>query len=557
MPGLPPSAGQRSLAAAMIALLAAASIAPTAAAQPGVAGSDEIKDESEGLDHFGRALATGDFDGDGRDDMAVGVPGEDLRDRRNVGAVSVLYGSDAGLGPERNQFFNQTTRGVDDRASANDHFGASLTVGRFNDDGYDDLAIGIRGENVDGVGGAGAVQVIYGSPAGLDPDAVSDDQLWTRATADVEGELVKGDHFGASLAAGDLNGDGWDDLAIGAPGDHQLSLPGSVGVIYGSAEGLSATATPDQYWDQDSPDVEDVAEAGDIFGFSLAIASFNGDEFADLAVGAPSEDVVQEEQPDETAVREQNHSAIHAGVAHVLYGTADGLSATVVPDQLLVQGKGGIDDKAQGVDFFGFSLAAGRFNADDYADLAIGAVYEDVKGIRSAGQVHVIYGSATGLDAQGVVADQVWHAATPDVEGEASELAEFGWAVATGRADDGTTDDLAIGAKLENARKTNQCGAVHLLYSGADGLTATAPDDQLWSQRTDFVEGDCNVEQDFGAALAFGSFNQDSFADLAIGVPRETIGAEQREGAVNVLYGSPAGLDPEGAVPDQFWSQDS
>ena len=103
--------------------------------------------------------------------------------------------------------------------------------------------------------------------------------------------MKNGDEFGATLAHGDFNGDGYDDLAIGAPGEKLggKNNSGSVNVLYGSASGL--TAIGDQLWTQDSNSVADSSQAGDRFSDSLAVGDFNGDGFADLAIGAPGEDL--------------------------------------------------------------------------------------------------------------------------------------------------------------------------------------------------------------------------------------------------------------------------
>ena len=97
------------------------------------------------------------------------------------------------------------------------------------------------------------------------------------------------DHFGSSLSIGDFNNDGFDDLAIGVPMKMLalLMMLVHVNVIYGSASGLSSTVKADQFLSQNTPNVEDVAEANDHFGSSLSIGDFNNDGFDDLAIGVP------------------------------------------------------------------------------------------------------------------------------------------------------------------------------------------------------------------------------------------------------------------------------
>ena len=98
------------------------------------------------------------------------------------------------------------------------------------------------------------------------------DQFWTQDIANIDNSAEPNDNFGYSLATGDFNADGKVDLAIGAPFENVGSLvdAGGVEVIYGSSSGLSATsAHADQFWTQDSTDIDNSAEDEDLFGFSL------------------------------------------------------------------------------------------------------------------------------------------------------------------------------------------------------------------------------------------------------------------------------------------------
>jgi hypothetical protein len=147
-------------------------------------------------DSFGQVLAVGDFDNDGFDDLAIGVPNDDVGAISSAGAVNVLYGSAAGLTNIGDQIWTENSPGVLGAAEANDHFGGALSVGDYDGDGFDDLAIGTSFENVGALGNAGAATVLYGSAAGLTSVG---DQLWTQNGFGVLGSAEGGDGFGGGL----------------------------------------------------------------------------------------------------------------------------------------------------------------------------------------------------------------------------------------------------------------------------------------------------------------------------------------------------------------------
>jgi FG-GAP repeat len=118
---------------------------------------------AEFRDRFGSAQAAGDFNGDGFADLAAGASGENVGSIEDAGAVSVLYGSAGGLTTSGGRLFTQ----LGSAPETQDWFGWALAAADFNHDGFADLAVGAPYEAVGSVFAAGAVSVLYGSPAGL------------------------------------------------------------------------------------------------------------------------------------------------------------------------------------------------------------------------------------------------------------------------------------------------------------------------------------------------------------------------------------------------------
>lgn len=225
------------------------------------------------------AVEPRDFDvnGDGYAELVVGAPGEAIGSVAGAGAVQVIRGSANGPTAAGDQFWSQDTPGVAGGAEAWDRFGDSVASGDFDSDGYADLAIGVPGEAIGSIAGAGMVHVLYGTGSGL---TSTGSQTWHQDTPGVPGACEVGDRFGDTLAAGDVNGDGFDDLVIGSPGEGigAVAHAGSVALLRGTAAGLSATGA--QAWSQDSPGVADAAEAPawfEEFGTALALGDVDAD----------------------------------------------------------------------------------------------------------------------------------------------------------------------------------------------------------------------------------------------------------------------------------------
>jgi hypothetical protein len=356
-------------------------------------------------DQFGSALAVGDFNGDGRDDLAVGLPYEDWIEI-DAGIVQILYGSSTGITDSGNQLWRQDSGGITEPEEPNDRFGFALATGDFNGDGYVDLAIGAPEEDLEDVpaNGAGVVHILHGSRDGLTAD---DWQLWQQLEADTN------DRFGYTLTSGNFDGDQYADLAAGVPYE-DVGLPevrdaGAVDVLYGSAGGLSGTG-------HQILDGGGGAEEDDRFGFALSRGDFNGDGRDDLAVGIPYEDL-----PAGATDR------LDVGAVEIFYGASAGLISRVAND-FWHQDRSGMEDQYEASDLFGRSLACGDFNGDGYADLAVGIPFEDIHGVGdNEGAVHILYGSADGISAAG---NWFIHQDTPAIEGIAQPGDRFGLALA-------------------------------------------------------------------------------------------------------------------------------
>ena len=154
-----------------------------------------------------------DFDGNGADDLVIGIPAEDVGSGVDAGAVEVLYGFVGGPVVLWEDSFTQDSD-LPGASQSGDELGMSFATGDFDGDGFDDLAMGVPGESLGSIAQAGMVIVMYGSVYGLDDTTA---ETWDQDTSGVLGTAEDFDMFGWTLAAGDFNGDGRDDLAVGSP----------------------------------------------------------------------------------------------------------------------------------------------------------------------------------------------------------------------------------------------------------------------------------------------------------------------------------------------------
>ncbi|KAG1648060.1 Integrin alpha-3 [Nymphon striatum] len=291
--------------------------------------SDSVVGVGEVEDLVGTSVASGDFNGDGFDDVAVGAPGENVGSLVDAGGVHVFYGSASGLTATGDQFLHQDASGVAGVAEAYDEFGFSLAAGDFNGDGRDDLAVGAPGEGIGSKAAAGGMHIFYGTTNGL---STGNDVFLHQDSKNVAGTAEAGDMMGETLAAGDFDADGIDDLVAGAPGEGigSKTAAGGIHLLYGSGNGISTAGNV--FWHQDTAGIDGSAEPDDRFGAALAVGDFDGSGGDDLAVGAPGEDL---------------GSIGDAGGVHILYsiGSGDGLSTA--GDDFVHQDSAGVPGQAE------------------------------------------------------------------------------------------------------------------------------------------------------------------------------------------------------------------
>ncbi|TMQ70382.1 MAG: hypothetical protein E6K81_12770, partial [Candidatus Eisenbacteria bacterium] len=425
---------------------------------------------------FGYSVATaGDVNGDGYSDVIVGAY-QFTNGQSFEGRAYIYLGSASGL-----------ATGAGWTAESNQvaaHFGSSVaTAGDVNGDGYSDVIVGAEYYDNGQIDEGGAF-VYLGSASGPATTAA-----WTAETDQASA-------YGFSVAtAGDVNGDGYSDVIIGAYAySNGQTNEGRAFAYLGSASGLATTAA----WTAES----DQASAS--FGWSVATAGdVNGDGYSDVIVGA----------------RDYNNGQTSQGRAYVYLGSASGPSTTYAWN----------GESNQASALFGYSVAtAGDVNGDGYSDVIVGAVLYD-NGQADEGRAYVYLGSASGL------------AAAPAWTAESNQAgAQFGWSVATaGDVNGDGYSDVIVGAPLYSNGEGEE-GRAFVYLGSASGLAVTA----AWTAESD------QISAYFGNSVATaGDVNGDGYSDVIVGAPYYD-NSQTNAGRAFVYLGSSSGLAPSYAWSD-------
>ncbi|MHA1560479.1 MAG: hypothetical protein ACTSWI_07415, partial [Alphaproteobacteria bacterium] len=394
----------------------------------------------------------------------------------------------------------------------------------FNGDGYDELVVAIPGRDIDGIGGAGAIVIVPGGPRGAEPANAT--QIWHRASDGIPGDPAPDERWGMVIAAADFNIDGFFDLVIGSPFAQIDGNPnsGDVIILYGSEEGLRTAGSQ-----HITPDAQLGAA---FFGAALAIGAFNPDPIADLAVGAPGA-----------------HNG--AGAVVVYHGA---LFGPLRIDTILTADMAAIEDPEEHsqVQGFGAALAAGAFNQTGTGtgrdDLVIATRQRDRGGATgpAAGRLFVAHGGTSegtfGLAFVPTELLDLDHDVAPELVPDPSLVAMH---LLAGDFNGDGTDDLAVGMPtagvIAEGAPNQKAGAVPVIAGTDNGLAGGEV--LLLLETTLGFRDDIEAGDEFGTAIAAGDFDNDGFADLAIGTPLEDDYGLDDRGTMHVVYGAENGLN--------------
>ncbi|UQU65213.1 VCBS repeat-containing protein [Couchioplanes caeruleus] len=460
----------------------------------------------------GSGATRSDFDGDGRDDIAA----------FSTGGVIVTYSS----APVRDRLVTEIPGG-----SGCGCFGVEMVTGNFNGDKYDDLAIADSSEaDLRAMGYfAGAVWVFPGGPSGLKVDAV---KHFNQSTSGVPGASATSDWFADSLAAGDVTGDGRDELLVGIPGKKVggKKEAGAAVVLKGSASGVVATGA--KWIDQNSSGVPGGAETGDHFGGGVAIGKINKDKYRDVVIGAPQED--------------DGQAWMGSGSVTQFWGGSAGVSSKKVT---VVSGSstGAVAEAKDAVVWYlGGVLAIGDTNGDGYGEVVAGDSAAQANWEINGGVVVTLKVGGSGITTKGMV---LLSQHDRSIAGSAEDNDYFGDSIAVGDVTQDGIADVLVGVPGEDIGGTADAGEVVLLRGSRTGLTGSGS----WTltQSSGGVPDGPETGDAFGAAVSLLNLNGKNGLDAAVGAPGESVAGDAAgwaSGTVTKVYGGSNGLGGGSAV---------
>jgi VCBS repeat-containing protein len=489
------------------------------------------------FDYSGSSVSSaGDINGDGIDDLIIGASGADPNGQGSAGSSYVVFGTKSGLSASLNLSSLNGSNGFVINGNALDYSGTSVSsAGDINGDGIDDLIIGApnaspkrqfttRSRDADPYGQrlTGSSYVVFGTKSGLSTS------LNLSSLNGSNGFVINGinsrDFSGTSVSsAGDINGDGIDDLIIGASGadpNGQYNA-GSSYVVFGTKSGLSASLELSSLNGSNGFVINGI-NSRDVSGISVSSAGdINGDGIDDLIIGARNA---------------SPNGQYNAGSSYVVFGTKSGLSASLDLDSL--DGSNGfVINGINADDRLGNSVSnAGDINGDGIDDLIIGASGASPNGQPGAGSSYVVFGTNSGFSASldlssldgsnGFVINGI---NKYDISGTSVSSA--------GDINGDGIDDLIIGARYADPNGQDRAGSSYVVFGTKSGLSASLDLDSL-NGSNGFVINGINERDNSGRSVSSaGDINGDGFDDLIIGARYADPNGQDRAGSSYVVFG--------------------